>query len=425
MNDINNSSQNEGSDDGGGSSSYTTVNFTNIIEIWKTTINVQKHFNDLSLRIRNIALTILGAFLTISAFSLKEKIFIDLLELHVPLASILIFLAFLIWVAFYIMDRYWYHILLIGAVKHGLFIEEIYSNKCPEMGLSKAIKEESGKQKFQSSRRLTNFYLWIGAVLLLLSSIIFFSFKSDHKNENLISTNEHMVLATLWTQISGENKALQYQAFNVAKSKIENYLNENKMIGNEAVIVDIDETILETSLYQAEIITENKYFPEDWSQFKAKANCNPTAGAVEFLNYLDQSNINIFYVSNRPSTDLSSVMKNLNLFGFPQVSNSNILLKQKSNSKTTRRDSIRKNFNVLLLLGDSLGDFSDIFSSSSNDERNQKVLANKMKFGDKFIVFPNVSYGEWESLIAKDYFKLSPDERNNKRKQLIKKLYAK
>jgi len=424
MDDKNNTNQIGNTEEYGDGPNGAKEKFTHIVEFWKVTIGVQKHFNDLSLRIRNIALTILGVFLTIAAFSLKEKVFIEVLNNDVPMTSIIILLSIIIWFAFYYMDRFWYHILLMGSVKHGSFIEKKYSKEFPEMGLTKAVSAESASQILHSKGRLNLFYFLIGVVLVGLF-IVAIRFQPDHKQENPISTNEHMVLATLWSQISGENKALQLQAFNIAKFKIEDYLNGNQLTGNEAVIIDIDETILVTSLYQAEIITENKYYPQDWNEFKVKADCNPIAGAVEFLNYLDQSKINIFYVSNRPSADLSSVMKNLNSLRLPQVSKSNIFLKQKSDSKTARRESIRKNFNVLLLLGDSLGDFSDIFNSSSNDERNQKVLANRNKFGDKFIVFPNASYGEWEGLIANDYYTISPEERNKKRKELIKKLYTK
>jgi hypothetical protein len=43
-----------------------------LIEAWKQTIQVQQHFNDLELRIRNYAITLLGALFGVAAYAFKE-----------------------------------------------------------------------------------------------------------------------------------------------------------------------------------------------------------------------------------------------------------------------------------------------------------------------------------------------------------------
>src|SRR3546814_14384707 len=50
----------------------------NRIEIWKTIIDVQKHFNELEMRIRNVAVTVLAAFLAAAGFTTKENIYVTL-----------------------------------------------------------------------------------------------------------------------------------------------------------------------------------------------------------------------------------------------------------------------------------------------------------------------------------------------------------
>src|SRR3546814_2229171 len=50
----------------------------NRIEIWKTIIDVQKHFNELEMRIRNVAVTVLAAFLAAAGFTMKENIYVTL-----------------------------------------------------------------------------------------------------------------------------------------------------------------------------------------------------------------------------------------------------------------------------------------------------------------------------------------------------------
>ena len=46
--------------------------FLNVIEIWKKTIDVQQHFNDIEMKIRQFALTIVAAILGLSGISLKD-----------------------------------------------------------------------------------------------------------------------------------------------------------------------------------------------------------------------------------------------------------------------------------------------------------------------------------------------------------------
>ena len=144
------------------------------IELWKKTVDVQQHFNDLELRIRNFAITVLGAVLGVIALSLKDKITVDVPRFgQKPLAALLTFIALITWLAFYFMDRFWYHRLLLGAVKHGLKIEKRLETVLPDADLAKSIGDESpikigGWQILNSSRKMNLFYLSIAAMLALL-----------------------------------------------------------------------------------------------------------------------------------------------------------------------------------------------------------------------------------------------------------------
>ena len=54
---------------------------------------------------------------------------------------------------------------------------------------------------------------------------------------------------------------------------------------------------------------------------------------------------------------------------------------------------------IVLLLGDNLGDFSVLFDKKSQEEREANTLAAANEFGKKFIVLPNAVYGDWESAL--------------------------
>lgn len=157
------------------------------IDAWKTTIVVQQHFNELEMKVRNFALTIAGAVLAGATFSIKEQVEFVFQGMHVPLATLLVGAGIVVWCAFYLMDRHWYHNLLIGAVNHGLFIEKRYRDQIPELGLATAIGAASPtvlkfgltkksrasiarQWKIRSSTKLNLFY-GVGIVLLSVAAI--------------------------------------------------------------------------------------------------------------------------------------------------------------------------------------------------------------------------------------------------------------
>lgn len=144
------------------------------LEIWKKVIDVQMHFNDLELRVRNYAILSLGAIITVSGYTLKDGNHVPISGFNVPFASITLFCGAIIWLCFWFMDRHWYHRLLLGSVQHGIKIEKKYKECAPSICLSETIKEESPNDflglVWRSQHRLNLFY-WTIAVCLL-----FFSF---------------------------------------------------------------------------------------------------------------------------------------------------------------------------------------------------------------------------------------------------------
>ncbi len=56
-----------------------------------------------------------------------------------------------------------------------------------------------------------------------------------------------------------------------------------------------------------------------------------------------------------------------------------------------------ENFEVVLLLGDNLSDFSELFDGQPTEKRNTTADELREEFGRKFIVLPNPMYGDWET----------------------------
>lgn len=211
------------------------------------------------------------------------------------------------------------------------------------------------------------------------------------------TTQEHLSMATLWAQNAGEARALSYQAFNIARLRLDQDL-KNKSSKKRAVVVDVDETIVDNSPFQAQGIIDNTSYPTGWREWIDMANATALPGAVEFLSYADKQGVEVFYITNRKLIGFEPTYNNLVRLGFP-VKKENMMLREKDSSKKGRREEVLKNHRIVLLMGDNLEDFSELFEASNTAVRNTRVDESKELFGDKFIVLPNAMYGGWEAAI--------------------------
>ncbi len=212
------------------------------------------------------------------------------------------------------------------------------------------------------------------------------------------SLENEAVMAVNWFQTSGEYKALSYQAFNTAKESFlkirTNYIGENKL----AVVVDLDETMVDNSPYAAWRILEGKSFSgTTWDERLDARDAKAIAGAIEFSKFINSNGGEMFYVSNRTTGKLKETMKNLKSLGFSKVNKDHIYLKETTSDKTKRREEIKsRGYEIAMLVGDQLTDFSNEVYHRSNDYRNDFADSNNMKFGKNWIVIPNPTYGDYE-----------------------------
>ncbi|MGW0757227.1 hypothetical protein ACWD1Y_12175 [Streptomyces sp. NPDC002814] len=154
------------------------------LEMWKQTIAVQQHFNDIEWRIRGLALTALTFALGAAAVAAREKSTIEVFDRHIQLSSALLLLGLILWFSFYFVDQIWYHRLLIGAVKHGEALEAALQDKLPKAGLTQSISLNSpytasfgvGSMRrsitIRSSAKMRIFYFIGGLTLLVLATVL-------------------------------------------------------------------------------------------------------------------------------------------------------------------------------------------------------------------------------------------------------------
>ncbi len=213
---------------------------------------------------------------------------------------------------------------------------------------------------------------------------------------------DHLILATLWFQKSAEMRALYYQCFRSAEIALAENLAWAGRTKPGAVVLDIDETLLDNSPFQGWQVLEKKEFNnDDWLRWVELARARPLPGAVEFTRYADSLGVEVFYVSNRTVQEMGATIENMAALGFVNADSTHMLLKETASSKVERRALIEKDYEILLLVGDNLADHSGIYDKRGSDNGFAAVDADRRLFGTRYIVLPNPMYGAWLSELLK------------------------
>jgi len=228
-------------------------------------------------------------------------------------------------------------------------------------------------------------------------------------------------LPVLWQQTAAEYRALCYQAFNIATLRLNEIPKKKLKKENLAIITDLDETILDNSYVYGKLIKEGKeYSSTAWKEWTDKSAATEVPSAVEFLQFAHAKGVTIFYISNRDTSEVNSTLINLQKLQLPNADTAHMLFLSNTSSKETRRQIVMSNYNVVMLLGDNLNDFMQVFEKKPIEERKSEVDKVREDWGKKFIVLPNATYGEWENALYNYQRNLSAQEKENVRKELLK-----
>ncbi len=243
--------------------------------------------------------------------------------------------------------------------------------------------------------------------------------------------------ATLWVQTAAEYRALTEGTYNEATESLDGALADStwtaavEQTGEyaalpPAVIVDIDETVLDNSAFQARVIRQGGEFdPELWDAWIAEAAARPIPGALEFTREADRRGVTVFYVTNREQPQEAATRRNLEDLGFPLAAEVDVVLtrgerEEWESDKTTRRAAVATEYRILLLAGDDLNDFVD--ARISRELREELVRRHEANWGEKWFVLPNPVYGSWEGSILGYESALSVKERERVKREALETL---
>ena len=258
-------------------------------------------------------------------------------------------------------------------------------------------------------------------VLLSLIFISLHSFAQDATAPKAPVGEDLRTYPVLWHQLSPEYVALCYQAFNVAQSNLEMELRNQECCRKLAIVTDIDETLLDNSYSEARNIAEGKsYNFKDWTAWIDEASATGVPGAVDFLRWAESKGVTVFYISNRTPRDIPGTVKNLKSLNFPFADEEHMLFLADGSTKEPRRAKVAEDYKIVMLLGDNLNDFASCFEVKDNQKRRDAVVDMRQEWGRRFIVIPNVIYGEWEKGIYDYKSGLSAEEKAIIRKEKLK-----
>ncbi|NTV17370.1 MAG: acid phosphatase [Chlorobiaceae bacterium] len=240
------------------------------------------------------------------------------------------------------------------------------------------------------------------------------------------STANNNFNSLLWMQSSAEYKANTTQVYNTALKNIDAAVGDRtwtaakEQVGDcsllpPAVVMDIDETVLDNSRYMGKVVLEGgEWSSATWNKWVALKEATAVPGAVEFINAMRGKNVRVIFISNRECikgektgsgcSQEADTIENLTKIGVPDVLPENVLLQGEKvdwiSEKKSRREVISEKYRIVMLFGDDLGDFlAGVKSNITPQERDRLVGENNNNWGRKWFMLPNPTYGSWINIL--------------------------
>lgn len=225
--------------------------------------------------------------------------------------------------------------------------------------------------------------------------------------------------SNLYMQSAAEYRACCLQTYACAERRLEAILQAKQLtFPKPAVVMDLDETVLDNSAFQTFLYQNNLEYTEALWDVYEKDYPDEVAlvpGAKDFIAKAEGNGVTVVYISNRSDANRQSTIKALERLGINTANiNARLLLKKRgeSSDKSARREEAALRYNILLQIGDNLRDFSEAFAaaklrSSAKDtlltdieQRYARVDSVASHWGVDWFILPNPVYGEWEKLLG-------------------------
>ncbi|WP_213436721.1 MULTISPECIES: 5'-nucleotidase, lipoprotein e(P4) family [Lysobacteraceae] len=223
--------------------------------------------------------------------------------------------------------------------------------------------------------------------------------------------------ATAWFQTAAERDLVYTEVYRAAGRQLRTALADKAWDAlpkedrntpvkglKPAIIVDVDETVLDNAPNNVRQIREGRGFDEaKWGEWVAQRAAKPLPGAVEFLQSAAKQGVTVFYITNRDASLTEATIANLRSAGFPVASDDQVLglgtvvdgCEQEGSEKSCRRQLVGRTHRVVMQFGDQVGDFVQILGNTV-EGRKAAIAPYADWIGERWWVLPNPMYGSWE-----------------------------
>lgn len=232
------------------------------------------------------------------------------------------------------------------------------------------------------------------------------------------SRDSHELLhSLLWMQTSAEYHILTVMTYQRAGEALDRALHDHtstaalEQTGDfqhlpPAVILDLDETVLDNGPFEGRLIKDRTTFSQaKWDQWVKEAGAQALPGALDFIAEARRKGVTVFFVANRQARHESSTRENLEKLGIPLPTDlDTVLLEGEApyawpSDKSSRRRHVADHFRILLLIGDDLGDFLG-GARDVPEHRLRLAQQQQHRWGVSWFLLPNPLYGSWEASLS-------------------------
>ena len=192
-----------------------------------------------------------------------------------------------------------------------------------------------------------------------------------------------------WVTNSSEYKILCEQIYQHAWNNLSVTLNE--ATNETAIIMDLDETVMDNSKYQIGLVEKNEtYNPDSWSIWVNLKEAELIPGAKEFIDSVRMTDTRIIFLSNRMAKNELPTIENMKQLNIYRDSDIFLLRIDKADKKYVRRTEVINGTGRLKDIGamSVLAYFGDAYHDFPDEDENYI-------FGDNMFMFPNPMYGKW------------------------------
>lgn len=265
-------------------------------------------------------------------------------------------------------------------------------------------------------RRKINIITWIATGIALIA-VLLTGCASDapHTDRTAAAPEAHEKLdAILWVSTSPEYEATCREIFALAEVRLDEALADPAWTASleqssdygelpPAVILDVDETVLDNSPFEARLVIEGKEYGEPmWSNWIAEEAAPAIPGARDFIKLALERGVEVFFVTNRKHDTEEHTVNNLVEHLGSKITGDKVLTRYEiddwTSDKTSRRSYVASTHRVLLLVGDNLNDFV-YMGDIPHEERVENARLYSEYWGEKWIILPNPMYGGWEQAL--------------------------